>query len=756
MNSFSKFGRSAVLGTLLAATLVLPVVAAPESLIAQAAKANAESTPEKIHNYVIFDTYPLMGAYYYSKTESSGNSWVKNLTAKLPVRPEPAFTPGSSIELSYTSRAGGSWKAQVLRHPVRGIDDWDNGVFIQTKPTPYKLPAFLQLWVNSKNTDSAAMPKVSLLSKSDKGEKTSAAVNMGQYLSGTAVDGWKLVKIPMADFKDPSITVVGQVQGLVFEQDGSDEKEHNVFLDQIELRPADELILDAKSKPTLLESKGFERHVDLKWEKIEDPTIQGTIIERSIDGGDFVPVGYRAKYLSRYADFVGPPSGSKYKYRICFLGFDGKKSQYSDVKESSTKALSDDELLSMVQEACSRYYYDGAEVNSGLTLESVPGDPNMIATGASGFGIMSLVVAGDRGFIPREQVATRMQKILSFLEKEDRFHGAMAHYYNGRTGHPVLFFGPDDNGGDLVETSFLMQGLLTARQFFNAENSQEADIRARITKLWENVEFNWYRNPANPDFLVWHWSPDVAYKINHSLIGWNESMITYMLAIASPKFSVPAELYYSGWASPARGAQQYRGDMDGKMYTNGKVYYGQKLDVGGFTGGPIFFIHYNFMGMDPHGLKDKYTEYFENSKAIATINLRYCQTNPAKHRGYGDAGWGLTASDGPWSYNPDEPRPEGDKSKLTPTGALASMPYLPEDAMRALKHYYRDEGHYLWGEYGFRDAFSPDDHWVNDLYMGLNQGPIVVMIENYRTGRPWKLFGSNPEIKTMRDKLFLK
>jgi hypothetical protein len=158
--------------------------------------------------------------------------------------------------------------------------------------------------------------------------------------------------------------------------------------------------------------------------------------------------------------------------------------------------------------------------------------------------------------------------------------------------------------------------------------------------------------------------------------------------------------------------------------------------------------------MNPHGLHDRYTDYFENSKTIAEINLNYCRQNPGHHYGYGDDGWGLTASDGPWSYNPDEPRPECDKGKLTPTGAVASMPYLPQESIAALKNYYRNYGQFLWGEYGFRDAFSLDDHWVNDLYMGLNQGPIVIMIENYRSGLPWKLFGQNQEIQTMRTKVF--
>lgn len=734
---------------LIALAISLSVLTLSSSLMSAVSAEPAANSGPRDHDCVIFDNSPIGGAYYYSKTESSGPSWVLNLSSKLPVRSTPAFTPGSSLELSYISKEGGNWNAKIQKHPIRGIDDWDNGVFIQSKPTPYKKPAFFEFHIKSDDTADDAMPRLSLLLKEN---KTSNAIQLSKKYFASSIDGWTLVKIPLSEFT-PEISVAEQVQGLQFEQAAADGKSHTIYLDQIVLSPKEIPALKDALVPELSEARGYERHVDLTWTKQLDETVQGIIVERSLDGRNYVPVAYRPKRTNRCADWLGDQFG-KYNYRICFLGYDGKKSKYSNVISANTKPLTDEELLDMVQEASARYYWDGAEENSGLTLESIPGDPHMIATGASGFGIIALVVAADRGFLPRKQVAQRMEKILNFLEKQDHFHGAMAHYYDGRTAKPILFFGPDDDGGDMVETSFLMQGLLTARQFFDAELPQEKQIRERISKLWEAVEWDWYRKSADNPYLVWHWSPTVGFKINHRLIGWNESMITYLLAIASPTHSVPKDIYYSGWASQAKEAQEYRGNAAGKMYTNGDTYYGEVLPVGGFTGGPLFFTHYNFLGMNPHGLKDKFTDYFENSKALALINLRYCMLNPQHHQGYGDDAWGLTASDGPWAYNPDEPRPEGDKGKITPTGALASMPYLPVESMNALKNYYRKQGNFLWGDYGFRDAYSPDDNWVNDLYMGLNQAPIVAMIENYRTGRVWKLFGSNKEIANMRASVF--
>lgn len=704
-------------------------------------------------DYQFFEDCPLGGAYYYSNTESSGSSWIYNLQSRIPVISTPSYTPGSSLQLKYFSAPGGNWKATLLHRPIRGQDEWDNGVYIQAKESPFISPAYLRLQIKAGKDKS--LPKVAL-----EGEKkqVSSFLNLDKYLSAENAEGWSNVQVPLKDFAGLEIKTAEQVKAVVFAQGEADGNEHSIYIDHIELRPDSEQALKSGLKPQLTAAKPFERHIDLSWRDLNDDSIAGTIIERSADGVHFVPVGYRAKYLSRYADFLPELSPEESlranHYRICYLGYDGSRSAYSNTLGASTKAASDDELLNMVQEACFRYYFDGAESESGMALESIPGDPHMVATGASGFGIMSLVVGAQRGFAPREQIAARLLKILSFLNRADRFHGVFSHYYDGRTGHPFLFFGPDDNGGDLVETSFLMQGLLTARSFFDGKEPREAEIRAKITKLWEEVEWDWYKQKADSNYLYWHWSPDKGWKINHRLIGWNESLITYCLAIASPKHAVSPKMYYSGFASQERLAQEYRGDSDGKMYSNGKYYYGKKLDVGGFSGGPIFFTHYNFLGLDPHGLRDRYTEYFENSKAIAEINLRYCQANPAHHQGYGDTGWGLTASDAPWAYNPDEPRAEGDKGKLTPTGSIASMPYLPDEAMAALKKYYRAYGSFLWGEYGFRDAFSFDDHWVNNLYMGLNQGPMAVMIENYRSGLLWKLFGANPEIQRMRARVF--
>jgi hypothetical protein len=419
----------------------------------------AHSAAEKLLDYVIFEDCPMKGAYLYSEAKSSGNSWVKNLSGRLIVKAEPAYTPGSSIELNYVSASGGNWQAKLLHRPIRGQDDWDNGVFTQTKASPFKKPELIQLRLFCSDGDLQTLPQLSILGPEN---KTSEAVALANFLTKPDESGWRQARIPLREFKGLSISVAEQIKGLVFEQGQVDGKEHKIWLDNLDVREENCNALPSGIKARIVSSKGFERHIDIAWDAVNDENIYGTIIERSADGSKFTPVGFKTKYLRRYADYLGE-KGGKYYYRICFLGYDGKRSDYSPVVNASTRAMSDDELLEMVQEACARYYLEGAELNSGMTLESIPGDAKMIATGASGFGIFSLVVSAARGFAPREEIAKQMLKILSFLERTDRFHGVFAHYNDGRSGHPILFFGPDDNGGDLVETSFLMHGLLTAR-----------------------------------------------------------------------------------------------------------------------------------------------------------------------------------------------------------------------------------------------------------------------------------------------------
>ncbi len=404
--------------------------------------------------------------------------------------------------------------------------------------------------------------------------------------------------------------------------------------------------------------------------------------------------------------------------------------------KSRPKNLTDSALLDLVQRQTFRYFWDFAHPVSGMARERSNTDAGYghetIAVGGTGFGIMSLIVAVERKWISRDTAAKFLLKMTQFLVKAESYHGVFPHWMDGATGKTIPFSRKDD-GGDLVETSYLMQGLLCARQYFNADNPVERAFRQRVSWLWNEIEWNWYTQ--GQDVLYWHWSPNNGWAMNFPVRGFNECLIMYILAASSPneRFQVPTSVYHRGWAVS-------------DFFKNGREFYGIKLPLGFDYGGPLFFSHYSFLGLDPRGLKDRYADYWEQNRNHTLINREHCIRNPKKFKGYGANCWGLTASD---TYNGyDAHSPSNDNGTITPTAALSAFPYTPEYSMQALKHFYYDLGDKIWSEYGFVDAFNETQNWVAASHLAIDQGPIVAMIENYRSGLIWKLFMSCPEIKT--------
>jgi hypothetical protein len=685
---------------------------------------------EPLQDKVLFANSRMPESYFYSEATYRSPSWIRNKNHKLAVS-EKNFTPGNSLLLNYTSAVEGSWHAKVFYRPIRGIDF-------------FKAATHLVFWLYVESqTEPGSLP---LVGAGAKDQEPSLFLPVQRFIGKYGRDRWMRVAIPL---KELGVADVDALNAVTFQQQTADGKEHRVYLDQLEVL-SETAEQPVTVTPRLLSAEGFERHVDIVWSPVDDTRVKYIKVYRSADNKTFAAVGIQSPRISRYADFTEEVN-KKFYYRITLLDGQYRESPASNVINASTRAMSDDDLLDMVQRAQFRYYWEGAETTSGLSLENIPGRQNMIASGASGFGIMALLVGAERKWITRQQAVERFDRITAFLERAEKFHGAFSHFIDGPSAKIEPFFGEKDNGGDLVETSFLVQGLLAAQQYFSADTEAERTIRGRIQKIWESIEWSWYRKDADSKFLYWHWSPDKEWVLNHKLIGWNETMIAYLLAIASPTHAVPASLYYTGWASQSEEAQRYRkgwgNTSDGDHYSNGNTYVGIPLTIGVSNGGPLFFVHYSFLGPDPHVLKDAYTDYFSNNRAITLINYRYCLENPEKHTGYGEDCWGLTASDGPWQYSANEPVPAADEGKMTPTGALASFPYTPAESMAALKNYYRTYGQFIWGEYGFRDAFNLDEEWCSEIYMGLNQGPVVVMIENYRTGLIWNLFMKNQDVQ---------
>jgi hypothetical protein len=706
-------------------------------------------TSSDYYNHVIFDNSITPDYYYYSSGRSVFPSTVQLLSGSVPVEKKNFFTAPNALRLQWRSVAGGSWQTEVRVVSMRNrLTDFRGDTLYMWCYSPEGIPAddlpFIQL--------------------EDEDHNFTAPVTLDGITGDMPAKRWVQIRLPLSDFATASIHPfqARRLHSVHFGQAAADDTPRTLIIDEIKIddrnaaSPVAPEVRSAPRPPENVEAKGYDRHIDISWEPVADNDLQSYAIYRSIGKQKFQPIGIQSADINRYTDFIGR-SGVKASYRVKAVDRSYRQSAFSEVASASTRELSDDELLTMLQEACFRYYWEGAQPVAGATLENIPGDERIVATGASGFGIMALIVGVDRGFITREQGVQRLTQILDFLEKAPRYHGAWSHFLNGYTAQNMLVFGMFDNGGDLVETSFLMEGLLSARQYFKGSSEAEQSIYNRITTLWNTVEWDWYRHSAEDNALLWHWSPQWSWYIDHRLTGFNETMIAYLLAIASPTHGVPASLYYTGWAGQSPAAIAYRsgwsGSTEGDRYLNGHSYYGIKLEVGEGTGGPLFFTQYSFMGFDPRGIRDRYTDYFENNRNLALIDLAYCESNPGHFRGYGPDDWGLTASDDQLGYSAHSPDLTSDNGTITPTGALSSFPYTPEASMAALKFFYRELGDRLWGVYGPHDAFNLTHNWFSPVYMGLDQAPIVVMVENYRTGLIWKMFMSNPEIQPMLDKI---
>lgn len=696
------------------------------------------------YRHTFFDNSITHDAYYYSLGKESAPSHLELILGKLPVETEFFYTPPNALRLNWQSAPGGGWDAAIRIVNVRNQMDF--------------LGDTLYLWCYS--AKAIAARDLPLIRFQDGDENFSTPFKLGDFSGAIPAARWVQVQISLTRVPSDSIHPFDphRLSRIVFSQGLDDNAPHTLFLDEIRIDNSSPVTGKPPSAPSHLQAKGYERHVDISWDPPANSSAERFIIYRSTDGTDFKPLGTQVRGINRYIDWVGKPN-LKFVYKVAASDRGYRLSLFSDAATASTRQMSDEELLTMLQEACFRYYWEGAHPGSGTSLESVPGDDRIVATGASGFGIMAIIVGVERGFITREEGLARMTKIAAFLKNAPRYHGVWSHFMDGGTGKTLPVFGMYDDAGDIVESAFLMEGLLAARQYFQGPGAAEKSLYGNISYLWNTVEWDWYRRSVQSDALYWHWSPDFSWHIDHRLTGFNEVMIVYLLAVASPTHPVPPDLYYTGWAGDSKSAVEYRkgwsGTGEGDRYLNGHTYEGIKLDVGVGSGGPLFFTHYSYMGFDPH-FRDRYTDYFENNRNLARINRAYCIRNPKHFKSYSANSWGLTASDGALGYVPHAPNALDDDGTMTPTGALSSFPYTPEASLAALKHFYRDLGDPLWDVYGPRDAFNLDQNWYSPIYMGLNQAPITVMIENYRTGLIWKLFMSNPEIKPMLDRIGFK
>ncbi len=432
---------------------------------------------------------------------------------------------------------------------------------------------------------------------------------------------------------------------------------------------------------------------------------------------------------------------------LLLFGCNNKKEEKKyKIQETSEKNIdkqsSDEELLNRIQKQTINYFWEGAEPNSGMARERIHMDDvysespkNIVTTGGSGFGLMAILVGVERGFITKEDALLRFEKIVDFLAEADRFHGAWPHWINGETGK-VYPFSEKDNGGDLVETAFLIQGLLTVAAYFDADTEKEQTLVSKIDALWRTVEWDWYTKNGE-DVLYWHWSPEYGWDMNLPVHGYNECLIMYVLAASSPTHPIRKSVYDKGWAK------------SGAIVSN-KTYYDEDLVLNYFYNdkdlvGPLFWAHYSYLGLDPRNLVDQYANYWKLIQNQAIIHYKYAVDNPLNFKGYGKDLWGVTSSYSIDGYHGH--RPGDDVGVISPTAALSSFPYTPKKSMNVLKNIYKNHDS-LVGKYGPYDAFSFEYDWDTPRYLAIDQGPIPIMIENYRTGLLWNLFMKNKDVQS--------
>ena len=502
------------------------------------------------------------------------------------------------------------------------------------------------------------------------------------------------------------------------------------------------------SIPQNVKSISYELHIDLTWKPNIESDLAGYKIYKW-NGSSFQFLTNVKKYRSFFSDWIGSASISN-KYKISAYDISNNESQMSVEVSTLTRQMIDSEFLDMTQRAAFRYFWDWGDPISGIARERYEPNENDITntSGGGGFGVMAIIVGIERGFITRDEGVERVKKIVDFLaNKIEKFHGAFPHWFNGTTGK-VIPFGTGQNGADIVETSFMIQGLLTARQYFNGSTSNEVFIRNTITQLWLAIDWDFFRNGSTG--LYWNWSPTNGFNIPNGgtflFHGWSETMITYLLAAASPTHPILETYYRSGWGN--NGAIKYAG----------LPKYGYQLYVGTNYGGPLFWTHYSYLGFDPRGKRDLYANYFVNNYNQTMINRAYCIENPKGYAGYNNFSWGFTASYSIPGVNYQAHQPGlDDNGTIAPTAAISSMPYFiyenQNHSLDVIKYFYRTYRNQLWRDFGFTDAFNLGKLWFCDSYLAIDQGPIICMIENYRSQLLWNLFMSNQEIKDVLPKL---
>ena len=625
-----------------------------------------------------------------------------------------SYKGSTALKFNYTSSSDGNWKVTVYKK------SWSTADITSSDSLSFYLYC-------EEDFPAEALPKIAIKAnlKSGSGDQTTALYTLSDYNESALAGQWIQIRFPLGNILNDSQNSdldFTQSKGIIFNQSESDNSSRLIYIDEITTYEYMEFVPEV----TDFKTTGYDSHVELEWETPQEDL--NYRIEASFDGGNNYEL--RAETADNYLlDFIPQKArNTSIQYRIYTIAGGNKSAAVTN--QASVRDYSDDELMNMVQEYTFRYFWEGADPNSGMTKERTSG--TAVASGASGMGLMAMIVAYERSYRPQSEVKDRILQMLNFLKTCDRHHGAWSHWYHGNSGVTKPFSTKDD-GGDMVETSFVASALIALKNYFISNDNQSIQIREMADELWREIEWDWYQNNGE-DQLYWHWSPNYDFEMNMRIRGWNESLITYIMAASSPTYGISKEVYDNGWAN------------NGGM-VNSRSFYGYDISLAPDYGGPLFWIHYTHLGIDPHNLYDAYADYWEEHVNTVKIHYTYAVNNPKGHKNYSDKCWGLTSSDDPdKGYSSHKPLYE-DNGTIAPTAALASMPYAPEESMKAIKYFYRERGSDLFGRYGFYDAFNDNQNWVKQDYLGIDQGPILIMLENYRTGLLWESVMNDSDVQ---------
>ena len=393
--------------------------------------------------------------------------------------------------------------------------------------------------------------------------------------------------------------------------------------------------------------------------------------------------------------------------------------------------ISDEALLDSVQKASFNYYLEHASTTSGLLGDVSSEAPDARTTfGGTGFALMTFPGAVNRGFITRSQALFKVQQMVSFVNsKVSVYKGVFPAWVNGITGKSQYWNGLD--GWDVPNTAFFIMGMLTVRQYFDGTSAEETKLREDITSLYNKIEWPWYHNSQN--FIYWSYNPTAGWIL--PVRGWVETLVMYVLAAGSPTHPIDKSVYEIGWTRNGN-------------FVNGKQFYGYTLPLGQDYGGQAYLNQFSFLGINPNGLTDQYADYGIQAKNASLIGYEYCKAQHTEYPFYCDSVWGITAGASANGYIQESP--SNDQGYIYPSASLASFPYSPVESMKAMKYFYYKLGNLIWTKYGFTDSFSfsVEPYWVSNEVFSYDQMNTIVGIENYRSGLPWKLFTSCPEVQT--------